>query len=122
MRKLGRLVAASERGPEPVPTHQNAAQTDFRRACITIYLSVVNGDLAVRCHRLMMRSFLRNGSKHYGTSSSRERHDHVRLQTRNKAIASFARKVEPIAGDEPDDGREVAQTRDSRGHDRHWPE
>ena len=39
----------------------------------------------------MVRSFRRNGRKHYGTSSSRERHDHARRQSSNTAIASFAR-------------------------------
>ena len=36
----------------------------------------------------MVRSFLRNGREHYGTSSSRERHDHARRQSSNTAIAS----------------------------------
>ena len=30
---------------------------------------------------------------HYGTSSSRKRHDHARRQSSNTAIASFARGV-----------------------------
>lgn len=34
----------------------------------------------------MVRSFLRNGRKQHGTSSSRERHDHVRRQSSNTAI------------------------------------
>ena len=31
---------------------------------------------------------------HYGTGSSRERHDHARRQSSNTAIASFARAAE----------------------------
>jgi small-conductance mechanosensitive channel len=39
----------------------------------------------------MVRSFLRDGRKNYGTSSSRERHDHARCQSRNTAIDLEAR-------------------------------
>ena len=46
----------------------------------------------------MVRSFLRNGRKHYGTSSSRERRDHARRQSCNTAIAGFARAAEQGTG------------------------
>jgi hypothetical protein len=46
----------------------------------------------------MQQSLRRNGRKHYGTSSSRERHDHARRQSSNTAIASFARAAEPGVG------------------------
>ena len=36
----------------------------------------------------MVRSIFWNGRKHYGTSSSWERHDHARRQSSNTAIAS----------------------------------
>jgi len=65
----------------------------------------------------MVRSFLRNGRKHYGTGSSRERHDHVRRQSSNTAIASFARAAEPGARDQSEDGGEVAQAGDGRGYE-----
>lgn len=52
----------------------------------------------------MVRSFRWNGRKPYGTGSSRERHDHARRASSNTAIASFARDVEPRAGDQPQDG------------------
>jgi hypothetical protein len=43
----------------------------------------------------MVRSFRWNGRKHYGTGTSRERHDHARRQSSNTAIASFALGTEP---------------------------
>ena len=65
----------------------------------------------------MVGSFLRNGRKHYGTSSSRERHDHARRQSSNTAIASFAHAAEPGTRHQPEDGGEVAQARDGRGYE-----
>jgi transposase InsO family protein len=64
---------------------------------------------------LMVRSFLRNGGKHNGTSSSRERGDHARGQSSNTAIAGFARAVEQRAGHRSEDCREVAQAREGKG-------
>ena len=46
----------------------------------------------------MMRSFRRNGRKHYPASTSRERHDPARHSSSDTAIASFARNGEPGAG------------------------
>ena len=46
----------------------------------------------------MMRSFRRNGRKHYPASTSRERHDPARHPSSDTAIASFARNGEPGAG------------------------
>jgi len=63
----------------------------------------------------MVRSFRRNGRKPYGTSSSRERHDHARRQSCDTAIASFARAAEPGAWHQPQNRLEVAQARDRRG-------
>ena len=63
----------------------------------------------------MVRSFLRNGRKHYGTNSSRQRHDHARCPSSNTAIASFAHAAEQGTGHQPEDGGEVAQTHDGRG-------
>jgi hypothetical protein len=63
----------------------------------------------------MVRSFRRNGRKPYGTSSSRERHDHARRPSSNTAIASFARDAEPGAGDQLKDGTQVAGAGDGRG-------
>jgi len=54
---------------------------------------------------------------HYGTSSSRERHDNARRQSSNTAIASFARAAEPGTGHQPQDGCEVAQACDGRGYE-----
>lgn len=62
-----------------------------------------------------MRSIRRTGRQHNGTSSSRQRHDHVRCQSCNTAIASFDRSAEPGTRDQPEDGREMAQARDGRG-------
>lgn len=50
----------------------------------------------------------------YGTSSSRERHDHARCQSSNTAIAGFARATEPGTRHQPQDGGEVAEKGDSR--------
>ena len=52
-----------------------------------------------------------------GHSSSLERDDHARRQSCNTAIASFARAAEPGTGHQPQDGGEVAQAGDSRGHE-----
>ena len=49
----------------------------------------------------MVRSIQWNGRKHYGTSSSRQRHDHACRQSSNTAIASFDRGVEPGVGINP---------------------
>lgn len=49
----------------------------------------------------MVRSFRWNGRKHYGTGTSRERHDHARRPSSNTAIASFARDAEPGTGINP---------------------
>lgn len=78
----------------------------------------------------MVRSFRWNGRKHYGTSSSRERHvpltgrafvkcprGDARRQSSNTAIASFARAAEPGTGHQPQDGCEVAQACDGRGYE-----
>ena len=56
----------------------------------------------------MVRSILRNGRKQHGTSSSRERHDNVRRQSCNTAIASFACGPEPGTGHQPQNGGDVA--------------
>lgn len=45
------------------------------------------------------------------------RHDHARRQSSNTAIASFARAVEPGTRHQPEDGGEVAQAGDGRGHE-----
>ena len=90
----------------------------------------------------MVRSFLRNGGKHYGASSSRERHDPVDrqgirmmperartpsdlqysdplpgrvLRSNIPRGANFACAVEPRTGHHPQDGREVAEAGDGRG-------
>lgn len=52
-----------------------------------------------------------------GQVPSRERHDHVRRQSSNTAIASFARAAEPGARDQSEDGGEVAQAGDGRGYE-----
>ncbi len=57
----------------------------------------------------MVRSFLRNGRKHYGTNSSRQRHDHARCPSSKTAIASFAHAAEQGTGHQPEDGGEVAK-------------
>ena len=49
----------------------------------------------------MVRSFRWIGRKHYGTSSSWERHDHVRRPSSNTAIAGFAHGAEQVAGINP---------------------
>ena len=49
----------------------------------------------------MVRSIRWNGRKHYGTSSSRQRHDHARGQSSYTAIASFDRGAEPGVGINP---------------------
>ncbi|TDE34927.1 GSU2403 family nucleotidyltransferase fold protein [Antarcticimicrobium sediminis] len=51
----------------------------------------------------MVRSFLRNGREHYGTSSSRERHGEAeRLKSRNdRAQAAFLIAV--LSEDRPDE-------------------
>jgi len=41
----------------------------------------------------------------------------ARFQNSNTAIASFARAVEPGAGDQPQDGSEMAQAGDGRGQE-----
>ena len=67
----------------------------------------------------MVRSFLRNGRKHYGTSSSWERHDHARRQSCNTAIANFARAAEQGIGHQPQNCCHVAQAFDrGRSEDR----
>jgi hypothetical protein len=38
----------------------------------------------------MLRSFRRNGGKHFGTSSSWQRHDHARRQSSNTALRAAA--------------------------------
>ncbi|MFT6912425.1 MAG: hypothetical protein ACJAQW_001022, partial [Paracoccaceae bacterium] len=43
----------------------------------------------------MVQSVLWNGRKHYGTSTSRLRHDHARNQSNTTAIASYNRGAEP---------------------------
>ncbi len=63
----------------------------------------------------MVRSFRMDGRKHYGTSSSRLRHDHVRRQSCNTAIAGFALAAERRVGDQSQDGRQVAEAGDGRG-------
>ncbi len=65
----------------------------------------------------MVRSFRRIGRKHYGTGSSRQRHDHARRQSSNTAIASFARAAEPGARYQSEDRGEVAQAGDGRGYE-----
>jgi len=65
----------------------------------------------------MVRSFLRNGRKHYWTGSSRERHDHARRQSSNTAIASFARAAVPGVRHQPQDCRQVAQAGGGRGYE-----
>ncbi|PYF06288.1 hypothetical protein C8J30_1302 [Rhodobacter viridis] len=90
----------------------------------------------------MVRSFRKNGRKHFGTSSSWQRHDRasaappVQARWRGHAvraaimracppsvqglarmIASFARAAEPGARHQSEDGGEVAQARDGRGHE-----
>ncbi len=57
------------------------------------------------------------GRKHYGTGSSRERHDHAGGQSSNTPIASFARTVEPGARHQSEDSGEVAQAGDGRGYE-----
>jgi hypothetical protein len=59
----------------------------------------------------------RNGWKHYGTSSSQERHDHSRRRSSNTAIASFALVAEPGDGHQSQDRGEAAQARDGQGHE-----
>lgn len=63
----------------------------------------------------MVRSFPRNGNKHYGTSSLWERYNHARCQSCNTTIASFARVAEPGTGHKPEVGGEVAQSGESGG-------
>ena len=63
----------------------------------------------------MVRSFRRDGRKHYGTGTSWERHDHARRPSSNTAIASFARDAEPGTGHQPQGGGEVAEASDGRG-------
>ncbi len=46
----------------------------------------------------MLQSFRWTGRKPYGTSSSRERQDHVRRQSSNTAIANFTLDAEPELG------------------------
>jgi len=52
---------------------------------------------------------------HYGTSSSQERHDHVRHQSCNTAIAGFARAVERGVGHQPEDGSKMVNAGHCRG-------
>lgn len=49
----------------------------------------------------MVQSFPGNGRKQYGTSSSRQRHDHAPCQSSNTAIVTFALVAEPGAGINP---------------------
>lgn len=67
--------------------------------------------------RLMVRSSLWNGRRACGTSSSRKRHDGTRGQSCNNAIPGFARVAEPRTGHQPENGGEVAETSDARGHE-----
>ena len=63
----------------------------------------------------MVYYFLLNGGKHYGTSFTRQRHDHARGQSSNTAIASFERAVEPNLWDQSQDCFEVEKTLLRRG-------
>lgn len=65
----------------------------------------------------MVRPFRRNGSKHYGTGSSRKRLDYARRQSCDTAIAGFALSVEQVARHHPQGGSEVAEAGDGRGHE-----
>ncbi len=49
----------------------------------------------------MVRSIRWNGRKHYGTSSSWQRHDHARYPSSNTAIASFDRALSRELGINP---------------------
>ena len=62
----------------------------------------------------MVRSFLWNGRKPYGTGTSRERHDHARRQSSNTAIAGFVLDAEPGAWDQRQDGGEMAEAGDGQ--------
>ena len=55
----------------------------------------------------MLPSIPWNGRKHYGTDTSRQRHDHARYPSGNTAIASYERGAEPAAGHQRQDGRQV---------------
>jgi hypothetical protein len=57
----------------------------------------------------MVRSIHWNGRKHYGTSSSRQRHDYARHPSSNTGIASFDRGAEPRTRHQSEDRREVAK-------------
>lgn len=63
----------------------------------------------------MVRSIRWNGRNPYGTDTSRLRHDHVRRQSSNTAIASFERGVEPGSWDQSQNSGEVAKAADGRG-------
>ena len=62
----------------------------------------------------MVRSFLCNGRKRYGTNTSRQRHDDAHHPSDNTAIESFDRGVEPDLWDQPEDSPEVAQAGNGR--------
>ena len=74
--------------------------------------SQTKGCLSFWSHGLMVRFFLRLGRKHYGTSSSRERHDHARRQSSNTAIASFALGAEQGTRHHSKDGCQMAEAGD----------
>ena len=63
----------------------------------------------------MVRSFRRSVRKHYGTSSSRLRHDHARRQSCNTAITSFSLGAETRVGGKSQDGCDVAEAGHGRG-------
>lgn len=65
----------------------------------------------------MVRSFLRNRGKHYGTSLSWERHVHVRRQSSNTAIIGIVRAAQSGTAHEHQGRREAAQARDCRGYE-----
>jgi hypothetical protein len=55
--------------------------------------------LGVWSQGLMVRSVLWNGRKHYGTSSSRERHDPLRIHLGDfMAAYNFARRLQTLSG------------------------
>ena len=62
----------------------------------------------------MLQCFRRDGRKHYGTGSSRARHDHVLHEGSTTVIASFARAVEPGTWAQPQDDNQRAQARYGR--------
>lgn len=73
---------------------------------------VLRAALAMRMARCLVPAFDGvlfpwNGRMHYGTCFTRQRHDDVRHQSSNTAIASFVRGVKPNIRDEFQDGFEV---------------